>query len=58
MASTDLLNVHPILFDRVRLSLMAHLSFVEAAVDFNSLRQSLVLTKVNLSTHLKTLEEE
>ena len=58
MASTELRNVHPILFDRVRLSIMAHLSFVEAAVDFNSLRQSLELTKGNLSTHMKKLEDE
>ena len=37
---------------------MAHLSFAEAAVDFNSLLQSLELTKGNLSTHIKKLEDE
>ena len=58
MTSTDLLNVHPVLFDRVRLSIMAHLSFAEAAVDFNSLLRSLELTKGNLSTHMKKLEDE
>ena len=36
---------------------MAHLSFAEAAVDFNSLLQSLELTKGNLSTHMKKLED-
>ena len=57
MPSTALLNVHPVLFDRVRLSIMAHLSFAEAAVDFNSLLQSLELPKGNLSTHMKKLED-
>ena len=36
---------------------MAHLSFAEAAVDFNTLLQSLELTKGNLSTHMKKLED-
>ena len=36
---------------------MAHLSFAEAAVDFNTLLQSMELTKGNLSTHMKKLED-
>ena len=58
MESSDLLNVHPMLFDRVRLAIMAHLSFMRNPVNFNALLGDLNLTKGNLSTHMKKLEEE
>ena len=58
MASTELLNVHPALFDRVRLAIMAHLSLARSAVDFNTLLTELQLTRGNLSTHMKKLEED
>ena len=58
MKSSGLLNVHPMLFDRVRLAIMAHLSFVSGSVDFNALLDDLALTKGNLSTHMKKLEDQ
>ena len=58
MKSSGLLNVHPMLFDRVRLAIMAHLSFASAPVDFSALLDDLALTKGNLSTHMKKLEDQ
>ena len=58
MKSSGLLNVHPMLFDRVRLAIMAHLSFASRPVDFNALLDDLALTKGNLSTHMKKLEDQ
>ena len=58
MGSNELLNVHPALFDRVRLAIMAHLSLARGAVDFNTLLTELEVTRGNLSTHFKLLEEE
>ena len=58
MKSSELLDVHPLLFDRVRLSIMAHLSLSKAAVDFNALIEVLDLTKGNLSTHMSKLEDQ
>lgn len=58
MASSELLNVHPALFDRVRLAIMAHLSLTKEAVDFNTLIAELELTRGNLSTHMKKLEDD
>ena len=52
MKPSELLDVHPLLFDRVRLSIMAHLSLNKASVDFNALIEALDLTKGNLSTHM------
>jgi len=58
MASSELLNVHPALFDRVRLAIMAHLTLTKEAVDFNTLITELELTRGNLSTHMKKLEDD
>jgi len=55
--AADLLNVNPVLVDRVRLSIMANLSLVDGPVDFNTLLEELELTKGNLSTHLRKLED-
>ena len=58
MNASELLDIHPLLFDRVRLSIMAHLSLSKAAVDFNALIEALDLTKGNLSTHMGKLEDQ
>ena len=57
MNASDLLNVNPVLVDRVRLSIMANLVLAGGPVDFNTLLAELDLTKGNLSTHLRKLEE-
>ena len=51
MGSSELLKIHPTLFDRVRLAIMAHLSLAKRPVDFKSLLAELELTRGNLSTH-------
>ena len=56
MNTSDLLQVNPILVDRIRLAIMAHLSLAKGPVDFNTLLQELELTKGNLSTHMRKLE--
>jgi len=57
MSTGSLLDVNPILVDRIRLAIMAHLAVAEGLVDFNTLLQELELTKGNLSTHMRKLEE-
>ena len=57
MKPADLLNVNPLLADRVRLAIMANLALAGGPVDFNTLLEELDLTKGNLSTHLRKLEE-
>lgn len=56
MNTSNLLQVNPILVDRIRLAIMAHLSLADGPVDFNTLLQELELTKGNLSTHMRKLE--
>ena len=57
MKVTDLLKVNPLLVDRVRLTIMANLALAGGPVEFNTLLEELELTKGNLSTHLRKLEE-
>jgi len=57
MNTGNLLDVNPILVDRVRLAIMAYLAAAKGVVDFNSLLLELELTKGNLSTHMRKLEE-
>ncbi len=57
MKTSDLLNVNPILVDRVRLTIMANLAIADGQVDFNTLLQELELTRGNLSTHMRKLEQ-
>lgn len=57
MKVTDLLNVNPLLVDRVRLAIMANLALAGGPVEFNTLLEELELTKGNLSTHLRKLED-
>ena len=58
MKSSKLLDIDPILFDRVRLAIMAHLSFASDPIEFNVLLNDLKLSKGNLSTHIRKLEEK
>lgn len=53
-----MLSTHPLLSDRVRLSIMGILGASEKPVSFNDLLEALGLSKGNLSTHLKKLEDE
>lgn len=57
MKAADLLNVNPLLVDRIRLTIMANLALAGGPVDFNTLLEELGLTKGNLSTHIRKLEE-
>lgn len=57
MKASDLLNVNPLLVDRVRLTIMANLALLNEPIDFNTLLSDLNLTKGNLSTHLRKLED-
>jgi DNA-binding transcriptional ArsR family regulator len=50
-------QTHPLLSDRVRLAIMASLAAASEPLDFNSLLKSLELTKGNLSSHMRKLEE-
>ena len=58
MKSSKFLDIDPILFDRVRLAIMAHLSFASDPIEFNILLNDLKLSKGNLSTHIRKLEEK
>lgn len=53
----DLMSVNPLLADRARLAIMANLSLAGGPVDFNTLLEELQLTKGNLSSHIRKLEE-
>jgi DNA-binding HxlR family transcriptional regulator len=58
LIAKNILATHPLLGDRVRLSIMGVLAASEVPVSFNELIESLALSKGNLSTHLKKLEDE
>ena len=55
--SEDILNLHPLLGERVRLAVMAALAATNEPVEFIKLEQTLEVTKGNLSSHLRKLEE-
>ena len=59
MLTDDLQKVNPLLSDRARLSIMVLVSTGSSAdeLDFNTLLERLELTKGNLSSHLRKLEE-
>jgi len=57
MNPSALLDVHPMLADRVRLAIMAKLAMADVPIDFNGLLNDLSLTKGNLSTHMRKLED-
>jgi len=58
MKPSDLLTAtHPLLSDRVRLAIMASLAAAGEPIDFNGLLESLELTKGNLASHVRKLED-
>ncbi len=58
MEAKGILQTHPLLSDRVRLAAMVAVAGCAEPLDFNSLMERLeVVTKGNLSVHLKKLEE-
>ena len=57
MKPADLLTINPLLADRARLAIMANLSLADGPVEFNTLLEELQLTKGNLSSHIRKLEE-
>lgn len=58
MRQVDLMSLNPLLTDKVRLSIMVTLVSSNHPVAFNDLLASLELTKGNLASHLRKLEEE
>lgn len=58
MKPSDLLSTHPLLSDRSRLAIMATLAASKEPVEFTKLLEILELTKGNLASHLKKLEDE
>lgn len=58
MSAKSILETHPLLGDRVRLSIMGVLASENRPVNFNELLEALGLSKGNLSTHMKKLEDE
>ena len=57
MDPKDFLNIDPILMDRVRLVIMATLAASKKPMDFTTLLETLELSKGNLSTHIRKLED-
>lgn len=51
------MTINPLLADRARLAIMANLALAGGSVDFNTLLEELQLTKGNLSSHIRKLEE-
>lgn len=51
------MNSNPLLADRARLAIMANLALAGGPVDFNTLLEELELTKGNLSSHMRKLED-
>ena len=57
MEPLAIMNVHPLLCDRSRLAIMVYLLKHGQNADFNTLLAVLKLTKGNLASHLRKLEE-
>ncbi len=58
MNASEVLKIHPLLSDRVRLSIMTALSTSRKPLTFSELIEMLELTRGNLSTHMSKLEED
>jgi len=52
-----LLNIHQLLTDRIRLSIMAALISSDSEVSFSEMLEELGVTRGNLSAHIKKLEK-
>jgi len=57
MTAKDFLSTHAVLGDRVRLAIVATLAAADEPLDFNTVRETLDLTKGNLSSHIRKLED-
>lgn len=57
MKAKHILDIHPLLADRTRLAILAALISEEGSLDFNTLCESLELSRGNLSSHMSKLEE-
>ncbi len=57
MSLKDFLAFDSLLSDRTRLAIMATLTSSEEPIDFNTLLEQLDLTKGNLSSHMRKLED-
>jgi len=57
MSARDFLATDSLLVERARLAIMATLAAANEAVEFNALLDALDLSKGNLSTHMRRLEE-
>ena len=53
----DLLNMNPLLIDRVRLAIMAALNATKKSLEFTELLTTLELSRGNLAGHLRKLED-
>ena len=56
MGLKELIHSDSLLSDRVRLAIMAALASASEPLDFNTLLETLELTKGNLSSHMRKLE--
>jgi len=57
MTAKDFLAANSVLAERARLAIMAILAAADEPVDFSSLLEKLELSKGNLSSHVRKLEE-
>lgn len=57
MSFTGEIAGHPLLAERLRLQIMVAIASAMGPVDFNELLESLTMTKGNLSSHLRKLED-
>ena len=57
MTAKDFLAANSLLAERARLAIMAILAAADEPVDFGSLLEKLELSKGNLSSHVRKLEE-
>lgn len=57
MKPSGLIDIHPLLADRVRLSIMIAVAASERRIDFSTLLQTLNISRGNLSSHITKLEK-
>lgn len=57
MTTHELMSFHPLLADRIRLSILAALASSSEPFEFTRLLEVLEVTRGNLSTHMRKLEE-
>ncbi len=57
VATKDVLALNSLLTDKVRLAIVVTLAAADEAPDFNTLLERLDLSKGNLSSHVRKLEE-